>query len=91
MKNGTYIKYYLSLPSSYHRINLMKILFFDQSIASVFHGRSWPYSFMWSGHFRELRRTGQKGIKKKSGGGGGRSQVPSQPHALSHQVTEGLI
>lgn len=28
MKNGTYIKYYLSLPSSYHRINLMKILFF---------------------------------------------------------------
>ena len=71
MKNGTYIKYYLSLPSSYHRINLMKILFFYQSIASVFHGRSWPYSFMWSGHFRELRRTGHKGIIKKVGRGEG--------------------
>lgn len=69
MKNGTYIKYYLSLPSSYHRINLMKIPCFDQSIASVFHGRCWPYSFVWSGHFRELRRTGHKGSLKKWGGG----------------------
>ena len=47
------------------------------SIAGVFHGHSWPYSFMWSGHFGELRRTGHKGIIKKVGRGAISGPIPT--------------
>ena len=83
MKNGTYIKYYLSLPSSYHRINVMKSPCFDTFYC-------WRISCA-PGHILScglviLGSSDGLAIKEslKKWGGGGRSQVPTRFESPGH-------